>query len=158
MDASLVVAIGFALFLILTHRKIGAMLASGLDGRSRRIEHELSEASRLRDEAQKKLSEYEKKYQSIEKEAEAMLKNARESAETMQKEAALALQKTIEAKLVATNEKIQRAEKLALQNIQQQIVQVALQAAESVITQHKQPEANARMISVAIQDAKNVLH
>jgi F-type H+-transporting ATPase subunit b len=158
MDASFVVAVAFALFLILFHRRIGAALTKALDSRSKRIEHEMSEASRLRDEAQKKLSEYEKKYQAIEKEAEAMLNNARESAEAMQREATLALQKAIEAKLIATNEKIQRAEKLALQNIQQNIVQVALQAAQSVMAEHKHAEANARMISIATQDAKKIIH
>ncbi len=158
MDATLIVAIAFAVFLILSYRPLGRALAKGLDARSDRIEEELSEAIRLREEAQVRLSEYERKYQDIEKEAEEILGKARASAEAMQKDASEKLQKSIEAKLVATNLKIQRAEELALQDIQQQIVELALKASEDVIATHVQSDANDKLIRLAKQDIKKVIH
>ena len=158
MDATLVVAIAFGLFLVLSYKPLGRFLSKGLDARSQRIEEELSEAIRLREEAQVRLSEYERKYQDIEKEAEDILNNARTSAQAMQQEASDALHKTIEAKLVATNLKIQRAEELALQDIQQQIVDLALKASENVIADHAKNKAHSKLISLAKKDMAKVLH
>lgn len=157
-DATFFVALSFFIFLALAYKPLGRAIAGALDGRAARIEGELSEAIRLREEAQVTLSEYEKKYREIEAESETILNNAKATATQLQDEAARHLQKAVEARLFAANEKIQRAEELAVQDVQRQIVDVALAAAKDVIREKMQDEADDKLIDLAVQDITRVIH
>ena len=157
-DATFFVALSFFVFLALAYKPLGRFLANALDKRANKIEDELSEAIRLREEAQLTLNDYEKKYREIEQEADAILDNARESAKAMQQEAAQQLQKAVEARLAAAHSKIQRAEELAVQDVQRQIVDVALAAAKDIIREKMRDESDDKLIELAVNDINRVLH
>ena len=58
-DESAWVAIGFALFIMLIWKKVGAALVGMLDGRSDKISAELNEAKQLREDAARELKKFE---------------------------------------------------------------------------------------------------
>lgn len=157
-DATFFVALSFFVFIGLAYKPLGRFLAGALDGRAAKIEKELSDAIKLREEAQVTLSNYQKKYREIEEEAESILNGAKETSRIMQDEAARNLQKAVEARLLAANEKIQRAEQLAVQDVQRQVVDVALAAAKDVIREKMQDQADDKLINIAVKDMNRVIH
>ncbi len=158
INESIIVAAAFFAFLALTYRPIGRLLGKVLDARAVRIESELSEAIRLREEAQVMLSDYEKKYREIEAESETILQHARETAEQMRKDAEVALKRAVEARLAAAHQKIARAEEMAVQGVQRQVVDVALSAAKQVISEKMQNDADDSLIKLAMKDVDRIVH
>ena len=61
-DAETWVAIGFVIFIgLLVYIGVPAMITKALDDRAKRVQADLDEARRLKDEAQKLLGEYQSK-------------------------------------------------------------------------------------------------
>jgi F-type H+-transporting ATPase subunit b len=157
-DASLVVAVAFFAFLALVWKPLGRVLAKTLDARAARIEHELSEAIRLREEAQKMLSDYERKYREVEAESAEMLRQAEATVEKMTRDAEVSLRAAVEARMAAANEKIRRAEERAVQDVQKQVVDVALEAARQIIVEKMHNDADDTLIQLAMKDVHRIVH
>ena len=88
LDAEFWVALGFVIFVIgLGYLGIHTKLNAALDERAKRIESELAEAKRLRDEAQAVLQSYKQKAIAAEGEAAAIVAQAQAEAATMATEA-----------------------------------------------------------------------
>jgi F-type H+-transporting ATPase subunit b len=81
-------AIALLIFLgIMIYIKVPAMVSKSLDERAGRIQKELDEAKRLREEAQALLAEYQKKRKEAEQEAEAIVEAAKHEASVLAEEA-----------------------------------------------------------------------
>jgi F-type H+-transporting ATPase subunit b len=157
-DESFFVAVAFILFVALSYRKIAAAMAKTLDAKALKVKMELAEALRLREEAQAMLSEYEKKYRAIEKEAEEILQQAQQKVEHMRHAAEAELKQAIEERLRAANQKIQRAEELAIQDVQRQVVEIALLAAKRIIQEKMANEADDQLITIAMKEVSRIVH
>ena len=81
-EAEFWVAVAFAIFAAILW-KAGAFrqMTDALDQRGKRIQAELDEAKRLREEAARVLADYQKRRTEAEREAEAIVSSAREEAE-----------------------------------------------------------------------------
>lgn len=158
MDEQFWVAVAFAVFMVLVWRPVGRALAGALDKRSAAIENELAEAVRLREEAQATLAAYQKKHREITEEAEEILKHAREEARAMQNNAQDVVKKAVELRIAQADEKIALEEKKAIQDVQRQVVDVAIQAARSVMVDNLQSEADEQLIRLAVKDINRVVH
>ena len=77
-------------FAIAIYLKVPGMIAKSLDARIARIELDLAEARKLREDAQALLDEYEAKRKAAEGEAEAIVAAAHEEAERLTVEQAVA--------------------------------------------------------------------
>src|ERR1700755_1796747 len=81
-EAETWVAVGFVIFVgILIYVGVPKMLTAALDDRARRVQAELDEARRLKEEAQKLLAEYQAKQKQAETEAAGIIAGARAEAE-----------------------------------------------------------------------------
>ncbi len=158
MDEKLWIAVAFAAFFALVGKPVLRMLTKALDKRSAAIERELSEAVRLREEAQATLAAYQKKHREVSEEAEDILKHAREEARKLQQNAQEAIKKAVEVRISQADEKISLEEKKAIQEVQRQVVDVAIQAARSVIVDTMQTEADEQLIQLAVKDLHRVVH
>ena len=158
MDEQFWVAVAFAVFLVLVWRPVSRALAGALDKRSAAIARELAEAVRLREEAQTTLAAYQKKHREITEEAEEILKHARDEARAMQQDAQDAVKKSVELRIAQADEKIALEEKKAIQDVQRQVVDVAIQAARSVMVDNLQSEADEQLIRLAVKDINRVVH
>ena len=82
------VGVAFVIFIaVLWRAGAFAQIMSGLDARSARIQQELDEARRLREEAEKVLAEYKKKRGEAEGEAKAIVAQAQTEAAELTAEA-----------------------------------------------------------------------
>jgi F-type H+-transporting ATPase subunit b len=158
LDEPLVVAISFFLFVAFAYKPLGRFLAKTLDARAARISHELADAVRLREEAQKMLEQYERKYREVEAESAEMLRHAEETIKGMYEQAETTLKTAVEARMLAANEKIRRAEERAVQDVQRQVVDVAMEAARQIIIEKMHNEADDTLIQLALKDVNRIVH
>ncbi len=152
------VAVAFVVFIALVWKPFVRAMTSALDKRSVAIERELAEAVRLREEAQATLAAYQKKHRQVSEESEEILKHAREEARRMQADAQEAIKKAVEVRIAQADEKISLEEKKAIQDVQRQVVDMAVQAARSVIVDNLQNEADEQLIRLAVKDLHRVVH
>ena len=64
----------------------------------------------------------------------------------------------IEMRLKAANSKIQKAEELAIQDVQRQVVDIALMAARQLIAEKMKDETDDQLINIAMQDVAKIIH
>ena len=129
------VAIGFIMFLLLlVYFKVPGQIAKILDSRAQKINDELEEAKKLREEAQTVLAEFQKKNKEAEKTAKTIIDDAKKIAKNYEKEAKIKLEESLERKKKLLDEKLKRAESEALIAIKEEISEVVFQAVSKSIT------------------------
>lgn len=129
------VAAAFFLFMLGFIRFALPMLVRALDNRAGAIATELSEATRLRAEAQALLDQYRQHQADVMKESADMLEHARLETETMKKDASKQLEIMIERRTKLAHERIARAEADAMTAMKRQLSTVALAAATHLVSQ-----------------------
>ena len=152
------VGVSFVTFVVLVYKPISRFLAAALDKRSAQIEKDLNEAARLREEAQALLAVYQQKQEEVTREAENILAHAKAEAERMHSDAEAALKVKIEDRIARANDKIAQEETKALQAIQQQVVDVALATAQTIMTDALKKESDEALIKLAIKDVQRMVH
>jgi len=157
-DAEFVVALGFAVFVGLTvyygmHKKI----AAALDKRAGRIEAELSEAARLRSEAEALLASFESRRAEAQAEAEAVVAQAHAEAERIASEARARMMDFLQRRTKQAEEKISLAEAQAATEVRAAAADAAIKAAEAVLRAEAQGAFGAELITKGIADLKATL-
>lgn len=152
------IALSFVLFMVGFVRYALPFILKGLDDRSAAIQRELEEAVRLRESAQAILADYQKKQKDMIAQAEALLQRAKKEAENMKKQAQEDLKESIERRTRIAHEKIARAQADAISDIQANVVDVTIAAAEQIITEHMKEESSDATIELALKDIKRILH
>lgn len=143
---SLVIFIGVAIYF-----GVPKMVTKMLDTRIAKIEEDLSEAKRLREEAEALLVDYERKRVSAESEAEGIVTAAKEDAKRLADEANAALTDLIARRTKAVEEKIAQAEAQALAEVRAKSADLAVNAARIVLEQQMASKGND-LVAKAIQD------
>src|SRR3712207_9048043 len=104
------VAIAFLLFVGIVVWAGGlSAITGGLDARGKRVQAELDEAKRLREEASRVLADYRKCREEAEREAEAIVARAREEAERVSRETHERMNDSIPRRPAAAETKIVQA-------------------------------------------------
>ena len=128
------VAIGFILFiLLLIYFKIPNQIIKILDDRSKKIKDELDEAKRLREEAQTILSEFQKKNTEAEQTAKTIIDNAKKLAKNYEKEAKEKFDQNVVRKKKLLDEKLNRLESDAINQIKDNITDIVLETVKSSV-------------------------
>ena len=128
------VAVAFVLFLgVLIYVGVHQKLIEALDHRSGRIQAELDEARRLRDEAGKLLAEYQRKQREAEREAEAIIADARAEAGRVAAEARVKMEEFVARRTKLAESKITQAEAQALADVRAAAADAAVAAAEKIL-------------------------
>ncbi len=157
-DPTFWVAVSFGIFVILFARYAVPPIVKALDNRSARIKEELDEAVRLREEAQTVLSAYQKKQKAISKEAEELLAKAKQEAEAMTVQAEAELKKALDRRIEQAKQNIERTENRALQEVQDNIVDIAVNAARVIIVDHLDSNDDEALIELALKDINRIVH
>ncbi|MEH6726671.1 MAG: F0F1 ATP synthase subunit B [Hyphomicrobiales bacterium] len=152
-DATFWALVGLILFLaLIIYVKVPGKIAEGLDKRSNDIRTELEEARRLREEAQALLAEYQRKQREAEREAEDIIGQAQREAKAMAKEAKAKLEAYVTRRQKQAEDKISQAEAQAVQDVRTRSVDVAIQAAEAIITDKVSGKVADELIGKSIKD------
>ncbi|MBV8775565.1 MAG: F0F1 ATP synthase subunit B, partial [Alphaproteobacteria bacterium] len=108
-------------------------LGGGLDARAARIQGELEEARRLREEAEALVTQYRAQQQQAAAEAEAIVAHAQEEAERIAAQGARDLDAALLRRQRMAEERIAQAEAKALDEVRSVAIDVAIAAARDVI-------------------------
>lgn len=152
------VALAFVIFMAAVFRPASRMLTRSLDERGMKIENELNEARRLREEAERVLNAYQQKQRDSLREAEAILAHARDEAARFNSEKKAELQQALDKRMKLGLEKIAQAEAKALEDVQTHVVDIAISAARSIIQDHMSKDAAEDLFKTALEGIERKLH
>jgi F-type H+-transporting ATPase subunit b len=158
-DPTFWVLVGFvAFFALIFWLKVPGKLGTQLDERAAKIRQELEQAEKLHQEAQHLFAEYQRKQRNALNEAAEIVAAAEAEAKALIKQTEAELAASLERRRKQAEDKIAQAEKLAVQEVRDTAVEVAIAAAGQVLTQSLQGPAGAAQIDRAIGDVKAKLH
>lgn len=157
-DANFWILIAFATFAGVFGRKAWAAIKKTLDGRRNKIQSELDEAQRLREEAQSLLAEYERKRLEAEDEARQMVEHAKVEAERHADNAKQALEETMRRREEAAMQRIQQAETDALREVRETAAALAVEATAQLIRENLDDTLADALIERSIREMDEKLH
>ena len=153
--ATMWAAIALLIFLgIMIYIKVPAMVSKSLDERAGRIQKELDEAKRLREEAQALLAEYQKKRKEAEQEAEAIVEAAKHEASVLAEEAHKRTEDYVARRTALAEQKIGQAEREAIAEVRSSAVDLAVEAARQVLAAKVDAKADADLFKASLQEVK----
>ena len=133
-DAETWVFVGLVIFVGgLVWLKVPAMAGKALDARGEKIQAELNEALRLRQEAQALLASIKAQREDAERVAAEMIANAEADSERLRAEAAVKLEEQIKRRQQMAERKIATAEAQAAAEVKAAAGELAAQIAEQVL-------------------------
>lgn len=151
-DPTFWVAVSFVLFVVLVARMVWQKATTALDARADEIRRRLEEAQSLREEAQAAKANYQRLQRDALKEAEAILAHAREEAKRMREDAAVKTQAALARREQLAVEKIAAAEAKALQDVREQMVDLAMAATRQLIVSNIDDKARSRLFTDAVAE------
>jgi len=149
-DPEFWVLLAVVVFAILVWKPARRAVIGTLDERAMRIQGELEEARKLRDEAEQLLADYRQKEREAAADAQAIIAHARDEAERIAAQSARDLQQSLERRQRLAEERIAQAEAKALNDIRAAAVDVAIAAAREVIVSQLDERRGAAMLDAAI--------
>jgi len=158
-DAETWVAIGFLIFVgVLIYVGLPKMIVGALDDRAKRVQDELDEARRLKDEAQKLLAEYRGKQQQAESEAASIIAGAKAEAERIAAESHAKMEDFVARRTKMAEGKIAQAEAQALADVRAAAAEAAVTAAEKILADTVKGKVAEDLIARGISDVKAKLN
>ena len=158
-DAEFWVAVGTIVFLlILGYLGVHKQLLAGIDARRARIQAELDEARRLKEEAMALMAEYQRKQKDAEKEAEQLVANARADAERYAAEAKQKMDDFVTRRTKMAEIKIAQAEQQAVADVRAAAADAAIAAAGDILSVSAKGKIAEGLIERGISDVKSKLN
>ncbi len=132
-DAHFWITVALVVFgVVLWRVKAHAMIANALDGAGAKVQAQLDEARRLREEAQELLAQIQIQRADTERAAAELMESAHADAERLRKESAIRLEEDIRRRAAQAERKIALAEAQAEAEVKAAAAELAAQAAEGV--------------------------
>ena len=153
------VAVGFVIFLgVLVYVGVPKMLLDALDDRAKRVQAELDEARRLKEEAQKLLAEYKAKQRQADEEAAAIVEGAKAEAGRVAAETKIKMEDFVARRTKMAETKIAQAEAQAIADVRAAAADAAVSAAEKILTESVKGKVADDLITRGIGDVKSKLN
>ena len=158
-EAEFWVAVAFVIFIgILVYVGVPKMLTHALDDRAKRVQAELDEARRLKEEAERLLAEYQGKQRQAETEAAAIITSAKSEAERIAAEAKTKMEEFVARRTRTAEAKIAQAETQAIADVRAAAAEAAVAAAEKILTESVKGKVADDLIARGIGDVKAKLN
>lgn len=158
-EAEFWVAVAFVVFIgILVYVGVPKMLIGALDDRAKRVQNELDEARRLKDEAQKLLTEYKAKQKQADEEAAAIVAGAKAEAERIAAESKAKMEEFVARRTKLAETKIAQAEAQAVADVRAAAAEAAVTAAEKILTDTVKGKLADDLMTRGIADVKAKLN
>ncbi|MCZ0736098.1 F0F1 ATP synthase subunit B family protein [Phreatobacter sp. AB_2022a] len=153
------VAVAFLIFVgILAYFGVHRTVLNAIDERGRKIEGELAEAKRLREEAQAIVADYKAKQAAAEKEAVEIVAAAKADAERLATEAKTKVEDFVARRTKMAEAKIAQAEAQAVAEVRSAAADVATAAAGSVLADIAKGAGGSDLIKAGIAEVKAKLN
>jgi len=158
-EAEFWVAVAFVIFVgVLIYYRAHKMAIDAIDARRDRIQAELDEARRLREEAQALLELYRRKQQEAEREAADILAGAKTEADRLAVEAAAKMEEVLARRTKMAEAKIGQAETQALADVRAAAAEAAVAAAEVILKETVRGKLADDLLAKGITDLKGKLN
>ena len=142
--------ITFVTLLIVLWKFAWKTIATKLDERADKIEGDLAEARKLREEAEALKAEYQKKAAAAEKDAKAIVARAEEEADSIVAKAAVDAKEMVARKKAMAEAKIAAEQRQAVDELKALAANAAAASAAKIIADKGDADADAKMIDEAI--------
>jgi F-type H+-transporting ATPase subunit b len=153
------VAVAFVIFVAgLGYLGVHRMIAKSLDERAGRIQAELDEARKLKDEAAALLAEYQRKRREAEGEAQEIIAGAKAEAERLAVEAKIKIEEFVSRRTKMAETKIAQAEAQAAADVRSAAAEAAVAAAAQVLAQETKGKLAGELIAKGIDDVRKKLN
>jgi F-type H+-transporting ATPase subunit b len=158
-EPELWVAVAFVIFVgILIYVGVPKMMTKALDDRGRRVQAELDEARRLKEEAQKLLAEYQGKQRQAETEAAGIIESATAEAERIAADAKTKMEEFVARRTKMAETKIAQAEAQATADVRSAAADAAIAAAEKILSVEAKGALAGQLIAKGIDDVRKKLN
>lgn len=151
-DPTFWTAVAFIIFVAAVYKPAKRFILSGLDGRIAQIREEISEAQRLRDEAQSLLASYQRRQREAAQEADEILRRAQREVEVQRQEGEKALQDLLQRREQLAMEKIAQAEAAAVREVREMAVDLSITATERILRERLTGQASDRLVDNSIAE------
>lgn len=151
-DPSFVVGAAFVIVVAWLAKPIMRSVSASLDARAEKIRAQIEEARKLREEAQALLADYQRKQRDALSEAENIVAQAKEEATRLRAQAETDLEQAIERRKSQALDRIAQSEAQAIASVRNTAVDVALAAAEKLITDQMSGDRQGALIDESIKD------
>lgn len=159
MDATFWAFIALLIFIgVIFYFKVPGMIGKSLDERAAKIRNELEEAQRLREEAHQLLGEYQKRRKQAEKEAGEIVAAAKREAEALAEDAHKKIEEYVARRTALAEQKIGQAERDAVAEVRSIAVDVATEAARTVLAGRLDEKANAELFQESLKAVRSKLN
>src|SRR5437588_5082682 len=153
------VAVAFVIFVgILVYVGVPKMLVSALDDRGKRVQAELDEARRLKEEAQRLLAEYKAKQRQADTEAAAIIEGAKAEAERIAAELKIKMEEFVARRTKMAETKIAQAEAQAVADVRAAAAEAATEAAEKILTESVKGKIADDLVTRGVGEVKSKLN
>ena len=153
------VAVAFVIFVgLLGYLGIHRTIGKSLDDRAARIQAELDDARKLKDEAAQLLASYQRKRQEAENEAQEIVAGAKAEAERMAVEAKAKIEEFVARRTKMAETKIAQAEAQAAADVRAAAAEAAVAAAETILTAETKGALAGQLIAKGIEDVRKKLN
>ena len=136
------------------HKKAGA----ALDARAAQISKDISDARKLREEAEALLAEYKQKKLDAEKEAVGIISQAKADAAAFAEDAKKKLADSLTRRTKQAEQKIAQAEAAAIKDVRAAATDLAIKAASSIIADGAKGKGGENLIAESIAAVKSRLN
>ena len=134
-EAAFWVALSFFVVIgVLIYVRVPGLVAKQLDDRAKGIADEITEARRLREEAQELLASFQRRQQDAVEEAAAIIAQAKNEAKILKKEAREEMAERLERRTALAEQRIAQAEASAAADVRAAAADLAAKAAEQLLT------------------------
>jgi F-type H+-transporting ATPase subunit b len=158
-EAEFWVAVAFVIFVgVLGYVQAHKRLVKSIDDRRERIKAELDEARRLKAEAEALLATYRRKQQEAEREAETIVASAKAEAERLAAEAETKIEEFVARRTKMAESKIAQAEAQALADVRSAAAELAVAAAEKILTRTVKDKVADDLLAKGIADVRAKLN
>jgi F-type H+-transporting ATPase subunit b len=156
-DPTFWVAIAFVLFVIAVFKPIRGAMLGGLDTKIAEIRQEVEEAEKLCEEAQSLLANYQRQQRQALQDAENIVIRAREEAERHRADGEEAMKEMVRRQEEQARDKIAQAEAAAIQEVRAMSVELAMKAAEKLLTNRLTGAEGGQLIDQSIEEIPSKL-
>ena len=158
-EAEFWVAVAFVLLMgVFGYFGVHRTVLKALDNRRDRIQRELDDARRLKEEAAKLVEEYRARRASAELEAQEIVTSAKAEAERIAAEAKVKMEDFVARRTKTAEGKIAQAESQAIADVRAAAAEAAVTAASSIMTQSVKGSVADDLIAKGIQDVRSKLN
>ena len=153
-----IVAVSFVIFVALVFKHIKNIILNSLDERSLRIKNELSEALRLKEEAQALLASYQRQQKEAIEESKNIVIEAEAEAERIAKEAEIELESALNKRVALAMQKIAAYEAAVIQQVKNNSVDIAISTVRSLVINKLSKDESEELVGLAISDLSKKIH